>query len=314
MLNTLACALTYEPAEEHVMLSDSLDSTTASSSSSLETTSINARMAVATVKVKAVAAVTATDDYYTAVVSSPSPSPPLLKRSVSATDDPMAYLASVVRRRLFGGRRTAEFLAVSAVNAISHLAYATFAATAAPPPYSDVAATLQLAAAEAAGCVLAPTVSDLMSGCGGSASVYLNAAVMVVGGTVLLTAAAVQADSLQYWPAAAQSSSPGLLVAFGLAFGAAVGLEPLVAVRVLGRKRLSTSYSATLLGKGAAQLAVDLLFATRPEQQRQHVSTTVVFYVLGSCLLAAAAMWTAAFLFNRLFTAKKGCSRYVRTA
>lgn len=307
MLNTLACALTYEPAEEHVdMLNNSLDTTMASSASSLETTSINTRMTVAIVKVKAVA-VTAADEYYTAVVSSPSPSPPpLMKRPASATDDPMAYLAAVARKRLFGGRRTAEFLAVSAVNAISHLAYAVFVATAAPRPYSNVAATLQMAAAEAAGCVLAPTVSDLLSACSDSAPVYLNAAVMVVGGAVLLTA-----DTLQCWQSVAQSSPS--LVAFGLAFGAAVGLEPLVAVRVLGPKRLSASYSATLLGKGAAQLAVDLLFTTSPEQ-RQQVTTPVAFYALGSCLLAAAAMWTAAFVFNRLFTAKKGCSRYVRTA
>lgn len=300
MLNVLACALTYEPVNEH-------------RGRFVETlTSINARVAAVTTVIR-----TTTDEYYTAVVS-PS-SPPLLKPTALDDDDddsPKGVGCIARGRRLFGGTPDTEFLAVSAVNAVSHLAYTVFVTTNTPLSGPLYEAALQLAAADAAGRVLVPAFSDRLSS-GGSASVYLNAVAMAVGGVVLLISAAVRADPSQ------QPSSSCLLVAFGLASGATIGLEPLVAVRVLGRKRLSASCSATLLGKGAVQLVVDLLFSATPSagyrhhhEQQQQIFTpaTVAVYTLGSCLVATAAAWTAMFLYKRHYEAKNSYSRYVRTA
>lgn len=319
MLNTLACSLTYKPAVTDGGAIEQ-DETTYSgpSVSSSPTTSINAR-AVTTTAFRA-----ATDLYYAAVVSSPSP--PLLKPKTTAAeatttddeedddDDSSTNPKNIRWRRPRLSRPAAEFLAVSAVHAIGHLAYAT----AAPAR----GAALHLAAAEAAGRLIAPATSDALSPGGGSAaSVYLYAAAVAVGGTVLLTGAAAAAaesnvDPFLQWSRPAAQWSGSLVVAFGLAFGAAVGLEPLVAVHVLGRRWLAASCSATLLGKGAAQLAVDL-FLQRPPSAGRSTPVTIspyALYALGSCLVATAAAWTAAFLVKRHYAAKTGCSRYVRTA
>jgi len=259
-----------------------------------------------------------------------SPSPPLLKSQTIVTaasstddedndddDDDDKYLKNTRwwwlrwRHPQFGSTPAVEFLAVSAVHAISHLGYAT-AATA-------HAAALQLTAAEAAGRFLAPTASDLLSP-GGSASIYLYATAVAIGGTVLLTGAATtesDADPFQ-WPllsAVHAQLLASLVVVFWMASGAAVGLEPLVAVRALGREQLAASCSATLLGKGAAQLAVDL-FLRKPSTGRGgHWSpiSPCVLYALGSILVATATAWTAAFLVKRHYASKTGCSRYVRT-
>jgi len=330
MLNTLACSLTYKPAvvdANRAVQQDEVTYTRPIASSTPTPTSINAR-AVATTAFKA-----ATDLYYATVVSSPSP--PLLKSQTTAAtvsstddedndddeddDDDDKHLKNTRwwrwlrwRHPQFGATPAAEFLAVSAVHAISHLAFAT----AAPAR----AAALQLAAAEAAGRFLAPTASDLLSP-GGSASIYLYATVLAVGGTVLLTgtaAAESDADPFQ-WPlrsAVHMQWSASLVVAFGMASGAAVGLEPLVAVRALGREQFAASCSATLLGKGAAQLAVDL-FLRRPSPGRGGHWPPIspcVLYALGSVLVATAAAWTAVFLVKRHYDSKTGCSRYVRTA
>lgn len=315
MLNVLACAVTYEPVrDDHV--GPSVDSTMTKLS-----TSINTRVAAAVTAIR-----TTTDEYYAAVVSLSPPS--RLMKSTAADDDndddndddddsgPKDVGCITHGRRLFGGRPNTEFLSVSAVTVISHLAYTVFVATNAAPPSPEAA--LQLAAADAAGRVLVPAISDRLSS-SGSASVYLSAATMAVGGVVLLVAAAARADPSQR--PLSQLSSSCLLVAFGLASGAAIGLEPLVAVRVLGRKRLSASCSATLLGKGAVQLIVDLMFSPstghrhdRGEQyQHDLTSVNVALYALGFCLVAAAAVWTATFLYRRHYAAKNG-SRYVRTA
>lgn len=327
MLNTLACSLTYKPAVKDGGAVQQ-DETTCSRLSALSspTTSINAR-AVTTTAFRA-----ATDLYYAAVVSSPSP--PLLKpktttAEATTTDDEededdddddsspnpknTRWRRWLKRRRLRLSRPAAEFLAVSAVHAIGHLAYAT----AAPAR----GAALHLAAAEAAGRLIAPATSDALSPGGGSAaSVYLYAAAVAVGGTVLLTGAAAAAESnvdpFLQWSRSAQWSG-SLVVAFGLAFGAAVGLEPLVAVHVLGRRWLAASCSATLLGKGAAQLAVDLFLQRPPPSAGRSTLVTIspyALYALGSCLVATAAAWTAAFLVKRHYAAKTGCSRYMRTA
>ncbi|KAF0753004.1 Uncharacterized protein FWK35_00028919 [Aphis craccivora] len=330
MLNTLACSLTYKPAvaDGRSVQQDETACSSRPSASSLPTTSINAR-AVTTTAFRA-----ATDLYYAAVVSSPSP--PLLKpktttAEATTTDDEededddddddsspnpknTRWRRWLRRRRPRLSRPAAEFLAVSAVHAIGHLAYAT----AAPAR----GAALHLAAAEAAGRLIAPAASDALSPGGGSAaSVYLYAAAVAVGGTVLLTGAAAaesNVDPFLQWSRPAQWSG-SLVVAFGLAFGAAVGLEPLVAVHVLGRQWLAASCSATLLGKGAAQLAVDLFLQRPPPPPSAGLSTPVTIspyalYALGSCLVATAAAWTAAFLVKRHYAAKTGCSRYVRTS
>lgn len=325
MLNTLACSLTYKPAVTDGGAIQQ-DETTYSrpSASSSPTTSINAR-AVTTTAFRA-----ATDPYYAAVVSSPSP--PLLKpktttAEATTTDDEedgdddddggpnpknTRWRRWLKRRRPRLSRPAAEFLAVSAVHAVGHLAYAT----AAPAR----GAALHLAAAEAAGRLIAPAASDALShpGGGSAASVYLYAAAVAVGGTVLLTGAAAESnvDPFLQWSRPAQWSG-SLVVAFGLAFGAAVGLEPLVAVHVLGRRWLAASCSATLLGKGAAQLAVDLFLQRPPPSAGRSTPVTIspyALYALGSCLVATAAAWTAAFLVKRHYAAKTGCSRYVRTA
>lgn len=299
MLNVLACALTYEPVNEHGgRFVETLTPTT--------NTSINARVAAVTTVIR-----TTTDGYYTTVVSSP----PLLKPTAVDGDSPEGVGCITSGRRLFGSRPDAELLAVSAVNAVSHLAYTVFVTTNTPPPGPLYETALKLAAADAAGRVLVPAFSDRLSS-GGSASVYLSVVTMTIGGVVLLIAAAARADPLQ------QPSSLCLLVAFGLVSGATVGLEPLVAVRVLGRKRLSASCSATLLGKGAVQLVIDLLFSASPstghrhydEQQQIFTPTSVALYALGSCLVAAAAAWTATFLYKRHYAPKNSYSRYVRTA
>ncbi|XP_025190291.1 uncharacterized protein LOC112590904 [Melanaphis sacchari] len=333
MLNTLACSLTYKPAVvDRAIQQDEVTCTRPPCvSSSPPTTSINA-MAVTTTALRA-----ATDLYYAAVVSSPSP--PLLKPKTTAAaaatasstddeddgdgddededdDDNDKRLKHVLWRRWLrrqrprcGGSPFAEFLAVSAVHAISHLAYAT-----AVPARG---AALHLAAAEAVGRLVAPTASDLLSS-GGSASVYLYAAVMAAGGAVLLTGgAAAESDVDPFQWSRPTQWSGSLVAAFGLASGAAVGLEPLVAVQVLGREWLATSYSATLLGKGAAQLAVDL-FLQRPsasagDGQWPPISPYLL-YAFGSCLVSIAATWTAAFLVKRHYATKTRCSRYVRTA
>lgn len=331
MLNTLVCSLTYKPAivdGDGAVEQDEVTYTRPIASSTPTPTSINAR-AVATTAFKA-----ATDLYYAAVVSSPSP--PLLKSQTTAAavsstddedndddedddDDDEKSLKNTRwwrwlrwRHPQFGATPATEFLTVSVVHAISHLAYAT----AAPAR----AAALQLAAAEAAGRFLAPTASDLLSP-GGSASIYLYAAVVAVGGTVLLTGAATaesDVDPLQ-WPlrsAVHAQWSAFLIMAFGMASGAAVGLEPLVAVRALGREQLAASCSATLLCKGAAQLAVDLFLRQSLPSRGGHWPpiSPCVFYALGSVLVATASAWTAAFLVKRHYASKTGCNRYVRTA
>lgn len=333
MLNTLVCSITYKPAiddADGTAQQDEVTCTRVIATSTTTPTSINAR-GVTTTAFRA-----ATDLYYAAVVSSPSP--PLLKSksvvaAASSTDDEDndededdeddEHLKNTRWRRWlkwrhpqFGGTPVAEFLAVSAVHTISHLAYAT----AAPAR----AAALQLAAAEAAGRFLAPTASDMLSP-GGSSSIYLYAAMLAVGGTVLLIGATAGSDADPFqWPLQSAVDAQWwafLIVAFGLVSGAAVGLEPLVAVRALGREQLSNSCSATLLGKGAAQLAVDL-FLRRPPSgnstlgRRGHWPpiSPCVFYALGSVLVATAAAWTAVFLVKRHYASKTGCSRYVRTA
>lgn len=321
MLNALPCSLTYKPAtatDETIQQNEA--TCTRPIASSPPTISINGRAATT-----AAAFRVASDLYYATVVSSPSP--PLLKSKAAACstddededddDDDEEHLTNtrwwwrlmLLHPRLCG-RPMAELLAVSAVHAISHLAYA--AATPAR------ATALQLAAAEVAGRLFAPIASDLLSP-GGSTSIYLYAAVLAVGGTVLLTGAAAAADSdtdpFQWSQSSHAQWSASLVVALGLASGAAVGLEPLVAVRALGRERFATSCSATLLGKGAAQLAVDL-FLQRPStghvKQWPPVSPCAL-YALGSILVATAAAWTAAFLVKHHYTDHIGCSRYVRT-
>lgn len=304
MLNVLACALIYEPADEHVRLVTTLAKMSVSSSSSSSTvasiSSINTRITI-----------NRTNEYYAAVVSSPSlPLPESSTDAVARKD-----FASTARRWLFGTKPAAEFLAVSAINVIGHLAYAVFAATTKPKTLH--AATLHLAAANAAGRILVPVASDLLSpGGGGSASIYLYAVVMAIGGVVLLMTASTLVDGPPLHLKVI-SPSPCLLVLFGLASGAAVGLEPLVAVRVLGRERLAASYSATLLGKGAVQLVVDLIFVSSAgpyAQEQQKFSMNIVsLYVLGSGLMVVTTSWMAVFLIKRHCATKYGCSRYVRT-
>ncbi|VVC31706.1 Hypothetical protein CINCED_3A019293 [Cinara cedri] len=335
MLNVLACALTYKPAQDkHTPDVQFPDTMTTSSSSSSSRSSINARVAAATV-------VRVTDEYCTAVESCCTSS---INTSVRVTTTAIAaddivttdeYYADVVvsspllehhvqhrgkvarLRRTFSGRPTAVLLAVTAVNALSELAYGTFAATSTPRP-SNTKAALWLAAADATGRVLVPAVSDHLStgNGGGSASIYLNAVIMAVGGAVLLTAGSARQSQTTEW-------SLCLIAAFGLVSGAAVGLEPLVAVHVLGHDRLPTSYSATMLAKGAAGLAVHLLFspmaghhdhsAYRPPQHR--IPANIALYVLGSCLVAAAAGWTARLLFRpHFYTPRSGFGQYMRAA
>lgn len=280
ILNLLACALIYKPVCVQLRV---VTTVTSSSSLSSSTASINESQVESTTSINV-----AMNEYYTAVAQSSPPSSPAPPR------------ICVQMLRLIGGKRksVADFLAVSAVNAVGHLAHTAFLASAAP---SDEAA-LQLAAAEAAGCVLVPTISDLLSS-EGSASVHLYSVVTAATGAVLL-AATPQRTLAQF------SDGGSLMVAFGLATGGAVGLETLVAVRVLGHDRLSASIAATLLSKGVAQLAVDLLFS----RHRPHAVTNAIFYTLGICLTAAAGVWTAVFLFRRYAAAKNSRSRYTKTA
>lgn len=335
MLNTLACALTYKPVlqDEHSAAVRFVETiTSASSRSSIInsrvatvvrgdtdeyykdadtccTTSINSTRARVDTTTDTATDVVMTDEYYADVVVSS----PLLEQHHAHRDDVAKRLVARLRRSL-GGRPATVFLAVSAVNALSELAYGAFAATSTQRP-SDTNAALWLAAADATGRVLVPTVSDHMSSGGGSASVYLNAAVMAVGGVVLLTAGSVRSSPTTEW-------SSCLFAAFGLASGAAVGLEPLVAVHVLGHKRLPTSCSATMLGKGAAGLVVHLLFSPmaghqeHPRPTHHRIPAHVALYALGSCLMTAAACWTAALLFkpHYCYVPKNSCSQYVRTA
>lgn len=310
MLNVIACAMTYVPSEKYVRTVGTKASTS-SSWSSLSSSTVSIKTREATTR-----AVRAAGDYY--ADAQPSPSLSTTAPAINSCGDDTEHGVASTVRRLFGGKPTAEFAAVSAVNAVGHLAFATFVATAAPSlslSLSHTSNALRLAGAEAVGRVLMPTVSDLLSP-RGSASVYLYAAAVAVGGAVLLTTAATLVDPLHRPPS--PSSSSCLLVASALASGAVVALEPLVAIRVLGCKRLAASYSATLFGKGVAQLAVHLLFTSsgrrRPMHGHQMISTSVALYALGSCLVAAAAAWTAAFLYKNHYAAtKNGCSRYVRT-
>jgi len=299
LLNVLACALTYKPVDKHSRF-------VATMTSSSSKTSINAQAIEP-------------DDYYAAVVSSPSPS--LSQHTVAVSDNdgrddekyPMRNVIRTIRQWLSsGGKPTAEFVAVSTSNAVGHLAYATFTATAAVPWRATT--PLQLAAADAAGRLFAPVVSDLLSS-GDSASVYLNAAAMAIGGVVLLSTAdrVDPSEVFQQKPSTSSEQQPSSLlsslyvplIAFVLTSGAAIGLEPLVAVHVLGRERLAVSYFATLLGKGVAQLAVDLLMFPP--------FVSIAFYVCGFCLVVVASAWVAAFLFKCYYVAKDGCSPYVRT-
>lgn len=281
ILNLLACALIYKPVCKQVRVVTTMTSSSSSLSSS--TASINAS------QVESTTAINATMEYYTAVAQSSPPSSPA----------PTRIRGRMLR--LIGKKRklVADFLAVSGVNAVGHLAHTVFLASATP---SDVAA-LQLAAAEAAGRVLVPTISDRLSS-DGSASVYLYSIVTAATGVVLLAATPSQRTLAQF------SGGGLLIVAFGLASGGAVGLETLVAVRVLGHDRLSASSAATLLSKGVAQLAVDLLFS----RQRSHSVTDTIFHALGICLTAVAGVWTAVFLFRHYMAAKNSRSRYTKTA
>lgn len=331
MLNTLACALTYKPVQdEHAAAVRFVDTMTSSRSSinarvatvvrdtdeyytdadSCCTTSINSMRSRVDTTTDAATDIVMTDEYYADVVVSS----PLLEQHHVHRDHVTKRLVARFRRS-FGGRPATVFLAVSAVNALSELAYGAFVATSTRRP-SDTNVALWLAAADATGRVLVPTVSDHMSlGGGGSASVYLNAAVMAVGGVVLLTAGSARSSPTTEW-------SLCLFAAFGLASGAAVGLEPLVAVHVLGHERLPTSCSATMLGKGAAGLVVHLLFSPmaghqeHPRPPHHRIPAHVVLYALGSCLMTAAACWTAALLFkpHYCYVPKHSCSQYVRTA
>lgn len=296
MLNVLASALTYEPMDEHVRLVTTLAKISVSTSSSIS--SINTQMVINNTA----------GEYYAAVISSSSL--PLPESSMDAVA-PKNFV-STARRWLLGTKPAVEFLAVSALNAIGHLAYAVLTATTKVKTLH--AATLQLAAANAAGRVLVPVASDLLSpGGGGTASIYLYAVTMVVGGIVLLMAASILDDGPPLHLKVI-SSSPCLLVLFGLVSGAAVGLEPLVAVRVLGRERLAASYSVTLLGKGAVQLVVDLIFVSSAADQEQQFSMNVVsLYALGSGLMIVATSWVAVFLIKRHCSTKYGYNRYVRT-
>lgn len=315
MLNVIVCALTYVPSEKHVR---SVGTAMASTSSSLTSSTVS----IKTSETAITAAVRTAGDYYTSAADDQPPtSPTTTAPAINNCDGGDCTERGVVMstaRRLFGGQPTAEFAAVSAVNAIAHLAFASFAATAEPLLSLSLSHTpnaLRLAGADAAGRVLTPTVSDLLSS-RGSASVYLYAVAVAIGGAVLLTTAATLVDPLQRPPSS--SSSSCLLVASALASGAVVALEPLVAVRVLGCKRLAASYSATLFGKGVAQLAVHLLLTSSAGRRRpyghQMISTSVALYALGSCLVAAAAAWTAAFVYKSHYAAAKNkCGRYVRT-
>lgn len=307
LLNVLACALTYKPLDEPKWRFAA--PTTSSSKTSIN----NAQVTAAD-----------SDNNYAAVAVSSSSSSSLTRTAAALDDDDDSRENAIctIRQRLFGGGgrppATAEFFAVSATNAMCHFACAAFAAIAVAP--WRAATLLQLTAGDAAGRLIAPAVSDLLSSLSGGSSsvVYLNAVAMAAGGAVLLSAAPAieRADdpsaALQPKPSAApQRPSPPYvpLVAFALASGAVVGLEPLVAVHALGgRERLAGSCSVTLLGKGAAQLAVDLLFPPRPP------FAAFALYALGSCLVAAAAAWTVAFLFRCHRVVQHGCSRYVRTA
>lgn len=334
MLNMLACALTYKPVQEEqtaaVQFVNTMTSSATSSRSSINdhvaeatavrvadeyyttaafccSPSINTSVRVATAG-NVATEIVVTDEYYADVVVSS----PLLEHHVHREEVTIRFVARL--RRTFGGRPVTVFLVVSAVNALSGLAYGTFAATTAPRP-SNTKAALWLAAADATGRVLVPTVSDHLSpGAGGSASVYLNAAVMAVGGAVLLTAGSARLSLATEW-------SLCLIAAYGLASGAAVGLEPLVAVNMLGHDQLPASCSVTMLGKGAAALVVHLLFSPtaghydrsgyRPPHHR--VPAHVALYTLGFCLVVAAAGWTAALLFKpHCYDPKSSYSRYVR--
>lgn len=303
MLNVIACALTYVPSEKYVRFVGTIAPMSSSLSSS--TMSIETREA-------ATSSARAEGDYYASVadaLSSPSLSP--TTPAVNGCGGDTEHGAASTIRRLFGGKPTAKFAAVSVVNAAGHLAFATFVATIAPL-ISHTSNALRLAAANAAGRVLMPAVSDLLSP-RGSASVYLYAVAVAIGGAVLLTTAATLVDPLHRPPSPSALSC--LFVATALASGAVVALEPLVAVRVLGSERLAASYSTTLFGKGVAQLAVNLLF-TPSDCRRPHghqvISTSVALYALGSCLLATAIAWTTAFLYKSHY-AKNSCGRYVRT-
>lgn len=300
MLNILVCALIYEPVDEHVRMTSS----SSSSLSSLSTTSINASRAAATTVIK-----TAVDEYFAAVTHSSSsssslPTPP--PKPLTAAEDPLprthhgGYCLPPLRRRLFRVRPSADILAVSAVNAAGHLACAVYIATVVP--LSGTMVALHLAAADAAGRVFVPAISDRLSS-GGSASVYLYGVAAATIGTVLLVTGTA---------APLQKCSSALLVAFGLASGAVAGLEPLVAVRALGHDRLSMSCAVTALCKGAAQLTADMLFSGR---RRYAHRERAPLYAVGICLTAVACVWTAVFLCRRHASAAKiSSTRYVRTA
>ncbi|XP_025417587.1 monocarboxylate transporter 14-like [Sipha flava] len=308
ILNVIACALTYVPSEKYVR---SVGTTAPMSSSSLSTSAVSIET-----RESATSAASAASDYYAPAAdaqpppSSPSPTAPSVNNCGGDTEH--RGVASTVRR-LFGGKPTVGFAAVSAVNTLSHLAFATFVATVVPSAAHTTNA-LRFAVANAAGRVLMPAVSDMLSP-RGSASVYLYAVAVAIGGAVLLTTAATLVDPLHRPP---QSSSLScLLVAAALASGAVVALEPLVVVRVLGSKRLAASYSTTLFGKGVTQLAVHLLFTSsdrRHPHGHQMISTSVALYALGSCLVATAVAWTAAFLYKSHYaTSKNSYGRYVIT-
>lgn len=298
MLNILVCALIYEPVDEHVRTTSS----SSSSLSSLSTTSINTSRAAATTVIK-----TAVDEYFAAVAHSSSSSLPTSPpKPLTAAEDPLprthhgGYYLPPLRRRLFRVRPSVDILAVSAVNAAGHLACAVYIATVVP--LSGTMVALHLAAADAAGRVFVPAISDRLSS-GGSASVYLYGVAAATIGTVLLVTGTA---------APLQKCSSALLVAFGLASGAVAGLEPLVAVRALGHDRLSMSCAVTALCKGAAQLTADVLFSSR---RRYAHRERAPLYAVGICLTAVACVWTAVFLCRRHASAAKiSSTRYVRTA
>lgn len=300
MLNLLACAVVYKPVDERVRFVEiSPPPPSLSWSSFSSTMSINATRVSTSPAIR-----TAVDQFYVAVAQSSSAEP--TTDNEHADPDRERLLATVRGQggcsRLLGDKSAAEFLTVVAINAIGHLAYAAFVEPSTAPTDSAIVA-LQLATADAAGRIFVPALSDLLSS-DGLASVYLYALVTAIGGAALLAAAP------------SQTLSAVLLVAFGWASGAAVGLEPLVAVRVLGRQRLSTWCAAALLGKGIAQLAVDVLFSRgrRHRERRWHAPEAVVLYAVGSCLMLASIVWTAVLLFKRHYVTNSGCSQYVRTA
>lgn len=246
-------------------------------------------------------------DYYAVVSQLSSP-------STSTTTTPSSTMQLDARAPLAAGckplaahhafalsrvARKPELFALSAVYVVAHLAYATFAEVCRP---RTIATAQLVTAANVAGRVLVPAVTDFLPWRCASSSVFLNSAVLVAGGLVAVTLAATSGGR----GTSAALVQLCLVVALSVVAGATVGLEPVVAARTLGVRWLPATCSTAVLTQGAAQLVVHL-FA-----DRLRPLAAVIYNVGGAGLITTAVLCTAAFLLKRHYDAKHSC-RYVRT-